>query len=84
MPKKIAIGMGIAALAFVVMAVGSYMSNLPLHKDIITLGSSSVKVTPFLLMHNSLILGRSYFGNKRNTQRRDIQLSNGKYQIGQH
>ena len=55
-PKKIAIGMGIAALAFVVMAVGSYMSNLPLHKDIITLGSSSVKVTPFLLMLTYLIL----------------------------
>ena len=53
-PKKIAIGMGIAALAFIVMAVGSYFANLPLHKDIIAVGTSPVKVTPFLLMETSL------------------------------
>nr|WP_320058725.1 peptide MFS transporter [uncultured Bacteroides sp.] len=55
-PKKIAIGMGIAASAFVIMAVGSYFSNLPLHKEILVLGSSPVKVTPFLLMFTYLIL----------------------------
>jgi POT family proton-dependent oligopeptide transporter len=55
-PKKIAIGMGIAALGFVVMAVGSYVSNLPLHQDIVALGSSPVKVTPLLLMVTYLIL----------------------------
>lgn len=55
-PKKIAIGMGIAALAFIVMAVGSYFANLPLHKDIIAVGTSPVKVTPFLLMLTYLIL----------------------------
>ena len=54
--KKIAIGMGIAALAFIVMAVGSYFANLPLHKDIIAVGTSPVKVTPFLLMLTYLIL----------------------------
>ena len=53
-PKKIAIGMGIAAFAFLVMAVGSYMSNLPLHKDI--MGTSPVKVTPMLLMVTYFIL----------------------------
>mgnify|MGYP000155578668 CR=1 FL=1 len=55
-PKKIAIGMGIAALAFIVMAVGSYFANLPLHKDIIAVGTSPVKVTPLLLMLTYLIL----------------------------
>jgi len=55
-PKKIAIGMGIAALGFVVMAIGSYFANLPLHKDIIAVGTSPVKVTPFLLMLTYLIL----------------------------
>ncbi len=55
-PKKIAIGMGIAATAFFVMAVGSYMGHLPLHKDIVALGSSPVKVTPLLLMVTYLIL----------------------------
>ena len=48
--------MGIAALAFIVMAVGSYFANLPLHKDIIAVGTSPVKVTPFLLMLTYLIL----------------------------
>lgn len=55
-PKKIAIGMGIAATAFLVMAVGSYLGNLPMHKDIIALGTSPVKVTPVLLMITYLIL----------------------------
>ncbi|MBP1615761.1 MAG: H+/peptide symporter [Bacteroidetes bacterium] len=55
-PKKIAIGMGIAAFAFLIMAVGSYFANLPLHKEILVLGSSPVKVTPFLLMFTYLIL----------------------------
>ncbi|MEG1837704.1 MAG: peptide MFS transporter [Bacteroidaceae bacterium] len=55
-PRKIAIGMGIAALGFVVMTVGSYFANLPLHKDIMALGSSPVKVTPLLLMATYLIL----------------------------
>lgn len=55
-PRKIAIGMGIAALAFVVMAVASYFADLPLHKDIIAVGTSSVKVTPFLLIVTYLIL----------------------------
>ena len=55
-PKKIAIGMGIAATAFLVMAVGSYLGNLPMHKDIIALGTSPVKVTPLLLMVTYLIL----------------------------
>ncbi len=55
-PKKIAIGMGIAASAYIVMAVGSYVANLPLHKEIVELGSSPVKVTPVLLMVTYLIL----------------------------
>lgn len=48
--------MGIAALAFIVMAVGSYFANLPLHEDIVAVGTSPVKVTPFLLMLTYLIL----------------------------
>lgn len=55
-PRKIAIGMGIAALAFVVMAVGSFVSNLPLHQDIVAAGTSPVKITPYLLMLTYLIL----------------------------
>lgn len=55
-PKKIAIGMGIAALGFVVMAIGSYVSDLPLHKEIMAAGTSTVKVTPMLLMITYLIL----------------------------
>ena len=55
-PMKIAIGMGIAASAFVVMAVGSFVSNLPLHKEILEVGTSPVKVTPLLLMVTYLIL----------------------------
>lgn len=55
-PKKIAIGMGIAALGFIVMAVGSYFSHLPLHSEIIEMGTSPVKVTPWLLVITYLIL----------------------------
>ena len=53
-PKKIAIGMGIAALAFVVMTVVSKMSNLPLHSEIV--GRSNVLVTPWLLIGTYFIL----------------------------
>ncbi|KAA6341370.1 Di-/tripeptide transporter [termite gut metagenome] len=55
-PKKIAIGMGIAATAYVVMAAGSYFSKLPLHQDVLALGSSPIKVTPLLLIVTYLIL----------------------------
>lgn len=55
-PKKIGIGMAIAATAFLVMAIGSYVSNLPLHADIAAEGSSPVKVTPFLLLATYFIL----------------------------
>ena len=48
--------MAIFALAFIVMAVGSYFANLPLHEDIVAVGTSPVKVTPFLLMLTYLIL----------------------------
>lgn len=55
-PKKIAIGMGIAATGFLVMAIGSYLGDLPLHKDIVAAGTSPVKVTPLLLMLTYFIL----------------------------
>lgn len=55
-PKKIAIGMGIAALGFVVLAVGSYVANLPLHADIKAAGTSPIKVTPMLLMASYFVL----------------------------
>ncbi len=55
-PKKIAIGMGIAALGFVVMAVGSYFSHLPLHREILEMGASPVKVTPWLLIITYFVL----------------------------
>ncbi len=55
-PKKIAVGMGIAATGFLIMAVGSFVSDLPLHKEIMELGSSPVKVTPLLLMVTYLVL----------------------------
>ena len=55
-PKKIAIGMGIAATAFLVMSIGSFFANLPLHKDIIAAGTSPVKVTPLLLIVTYFIL----------------------------
>jgi POT family proton-dependent oligopeptide transporter len=48
-PKKIAIGMGIAAFAFVIMAVGSI--GLPLLKDVTAQGglADAARVTPWLL-----------------------------------
>ena len=55
-PKKIAIGMGIAATGFIIMAVGSFVSDLPLHQDIVAAGTSPVKVTPLLLMATYLVL----------------------------
>ncbi len=55
-PKKIALGMGIAATGFVVMVIGSYFSNLPLHSEVVAAGASSVKVTPFLLIGTYFIL----------------------------
>ena len=55
-PKKIAIGMGIAASAYILMTVVSFASGLPLYKDVIAAGASPVKVTPFLLMATYLIL----------------------------
>lgn len=55
-PKKIAIGMGIAASAYIVMTVVSYVAHLPLYKDVVAAGTSPVKVTPFLLMATYLIL----------------------------
>lgn len=54
-PKKIAIGMGIAGSAYVLMALGSV--GLPLHSDIT--GSpltDAQKVTPFLLIGTYFIL----------------------------
>ena len=53
-PKKIAIGMGIAASAFVLMTVVSKMANLPLHSEIV--GRSNVLVTPWLLIGTYFIL----------------------------
>ncbi len=58
-PKKIAIGMGIASFAFVVMAIGSL--NLPLFSSIDpaqggTPLTDSEKVTPFLLIGTYFIL----------------------------
>ena len=55
-PKKIAIGMLIAALAYLLMAVGS--SDLPLLRDLKAQGGldQSLKVTPFLLIGTYFIL----------------------------
>lgn len=58
-PKKIAIGMGIAASAFVVMAVGSY--GLPLFNEISPSAGGtplldSARVTPYLLLGTYFIL----------------------------
>ena len=55
-PRKIGIGMGIAALAFVVMAVGSI--GLPLYNDVIDMGGLSfdMRVTPLLLFATYFIL----------------------------
>ncbi len=55
-PKKIAIGMGIAAVAFVVMALGSV--ELPSADAVKAMGglSDSARVTPFLLIGTYFIL----------------------------
>jgi POT family proton-dependent oligopeptide transporter len=55
-PKKIAIGMGIAGLAFVVMAIGSI--GLPLFNDVKEMGGlpDIQKVTPWLLFGVYFIL----------------------------
>lgn len=55
-PKKIAIGMGIAALAYVVMTIGSL--DLPANADVKAMGglADSARVTPFLLIGTYLIL----------------------------
>lgn len=55
-PKKIAIGMGIAALAYVVMTIGSL--SLPASAEVKAMGglSDAARVTPFLLIGTYLIL----------------------------
>jgi POT family proton-dependent oligopeptide transporter len=55
-PRKIAIGMGIAALAFIVMALGSM--GLPNANEVKAMGglSDAVRVTPFLLIGTYFIL----------------------------
>ncbi|NDW09151.1 peptide MFS transporter [Dysgonomonas sp. 520] len=55
-PKKIAVGMGIAAFAFIVMAVGSM--NLPSDAERSAAGGlpDALRVTPFLLIGTYLIL----------------------------
>jgi len=55
-PKKIGIGMGIAALAFVVMAIGSF--GLPGASEVKEMGglSDAMRVTPFLLIGTYFIL----------------------------
>ena len=55
-PKKIAIGMGIAAFAFVVMALGSH--GLPDAEAVKEMGglADAARVTPFLLIGTYLIL----------------------------
>ena len=55
-PKKIAIGMGIAASAFVLMAIGSI--GLPLLKDVTAQGglTDAARVTPWLLFATYFIL----------------------------
>jgi len=60
-PKKIAIGMFIAAIGFLIMVIGSYVYHLPLHRAIdpqqggIPL-DESLKVTPFLLIGTYFVL----------------------------
>ena len=55
-PKKIAIGMGIAAAAFGVMALGSF--NLPSSAEVTQMGglSDAARVTPMLLIGTYFIL----------------------------
>ncbi len=55
-PRKIAIGMLIAALAYLFMAIGSV--NVPLHSDVLAMGGlpDAQRVTPFLLIGTYFIL----------------------------
>jgi POT family proton-dependent oligopeptide transporter len=55
-PRKIAIGMGIAALAYVVMALGSI--GLPLKEEVDAMGglTDAARVTPWLLIGTYFIL----------------------------
>ena len=57
-PRKIAIGMGIAAIAFIVMLLGS--TGLPSNKEIIDMHGGALpeamRVTPFLLIGTYFIL----------------------------
>jgi POT family proton-dependent oligopeptide transporter len=55
-PKKIGIGMLIAASAYVLMAIGSH--GLPLHTDVVNMGglADAQRVTPFLLIGTYFIL----------------------------
>jgi len=55
-PKKIAIGMFIAAMAYVLMAAGSF--GLPLKSEVISMGGlpEASRVTPFLLIGTYFIL----------------------------
>ena len=55
-PRKIAIGMGIAAIAFVVMAIGSY--GLPNDSEVKAMGglADAMRVTPLLLIGTYFIL----------------------------
>lgn len=55
-PKKIAIGMFIAAMAYVLMTVGSL--NVPLHSEVLGMGGlpEAQRVTPFLLLGTYFIL----------------------------
>lgn len=53
-PKKIAIGMGIAAIAYLVMTIGSL--NLPSDAERIAMGGNIERVAPTLLIGTYLIL----------------------------
>ena len=55
-PRKIAIGMGIAATAFAIMAIGSL--NLPSASEVTQMGglTDAARVTPFLLIGTYFIL----------------------------
>lgn len=55
-PQKIAIGMGIATIAYIVMTIGSY--GLPLYTEVKDMGglTDAQRVTPYLLMGTYLIL----------------------------
>ena len=57
-PKKIAIGMGIAASAFGLLALVSNLAGLPAHADVIAIhgGVSPVKVSVFVLIGTYFIL----------------------------